>query len=140
VVNPGQAALATATGAGTTVTLRVTPREQYLGEAFRTTVEVAGPTAIRSVKLDLGNGTLVDADPAPTWNCPADSRQVLAGPPAHVYPAPGRYTLTALVTVVPCVFVPGPNGVVMPWVASGPEKVVQVRMDLNQRSDPPPRS
>jgi len=126
--------------AGTTVTLRVAPAEQYRGEPFHPTVEVVGPTAIRSVQLDLGNGTTVDAEQTPAWGCPTGSRPVAIGPPTLPYPTPGRYTLTALVTVVPCVFVPGQTGAVMPWVASGPEKVVQVRVDLTQRADPPPLS
>lgn len=140
VVDARPAGTATASGAGTTVTLRVLPTEQYRGELFHATVEVTGPTAIRSVKLDLGNGAIVDAEPTPAWGCPSGSRQVMAGPPAHSYAAPGRYTVTALVTVVPCVFVPGQTGAVMPWVSSGPEKVVQARMDLTQRADLPPRS
>ncbi|MDQ6726987.1 MAG: hypothetical protein M3066_12595, partial [Actinomycetota bacterium] len=140
VVNARPAGTAAATRAGTTVTLRVLPAEQYRGELFHATVEVTGPTAIRSVKLDLGNGTIIDADPNPAWGCPNGSRQVLAGLPAHSYATPGRYAVTALVTVVPCVFVPGQAGVVMPWVASGPETVVQVRMDLTQRPDGAPPS
>ncbi|MDQ2825629.1 MAG: hypothetical protein M3Y04_01470, partial [Actinomycetota bacterium] len=140
VLNARPAATATATGAGTTVILRVLPAEQFRGELFHTTVEVTGPTAIRSVKLNLGNGTVVASDPTPAWGCPTDSHQVIVGPPAHAYAAPGRYSVTAVVTVVPCVFVPGQTGAVMAWVASGPEKVVQVRMDLTQRPDLPPPS
>lgn len=141
VVGARPAGTATATAAGTTVTLRIAPTEQFRGELFHPSVDITGATAVRSVKLDLGNGIIVDSEPAPAWGCPNGPRQVMAGPPAHSYTAAGRYTVTALVTVVPCVFVPGQTGaVVMPWVASGPEKVVQVRMDLTQRADPPPPS
>lgn len=128
--------VATTSVAATSVTLKVAPPEQYRGGLFHTSVLVSGPTAIRSVKLDLGDGTVADADPAPAWGCPDGSREVLAGPPAHGYRSPGRYTVTATVTVVPCVFMPGPSGVSMPWVA---ERVVQARIDLIQRAEAPPQ-
>ena len=129
----------TAMAAGTPVTLRIIPPEQYAGEPFHTAVEVSGPTAIRSVKLDLGNGAVVDVDPAPAWACPSGPRLVMAAPPALRYATPGRYTVTAMVTVVPCVYLPGPDGVIMPWVASGPEQVVQARVDVDQRAQAPPQ-
>jgi hypothetical protein len=140
VVNARPAAVSNASGAGTAVTLRVAPAEQYRGEPFLTTVDVSGPTAIRSVHLDLGNGATVAAEATPAWGCPSGPRQVMAVPPAHSYPASGRYTVTAVVTVVPCVYVPGQSGEVMPWVASGPGKVIQVRVDVTQRADLPPPS
>lgn len=139
VLDPAPAGMVTTTAGGTTVTLRITPEEQYAGERFETAVEVSGPTAIRSVRLDLGDGVLMAADPAPAWACPSGSREVLAALLPVGYPVPGRYTVTAMVTVVPCVFLPGPRDAPMPWVASGPEQVLQARVDVHHRPGPSPQ-
>ncbi len=133
---------ATVTAHNATVVLRVYPREQYVGERFQVGVEVTTTDAVRSVKIDMGNGTVYDALPVRGWTCSREPRMVSAGAPPHVYPAPGDYRIRALVTVVPCnVPIPGPPE--LPPAAPSPfEKdvvVVEASMAVEQRPDAPPR-
>ena len=146
----GYGGVSTATAEGTTVTLRVYPREQYMGERVQVGLEVAGATAVRAIRLDLGDGTVVDSPQTHTWSCPTASRRVGDGVPAHVYGAPGVYRVTVTVTAVPCQILPGPPGgwtgpdgqpavgMPTPWVAAGPEQVLSVSIPVHQRPDRPP--
>jgi hypothetical protein len=133
---------ATVTAANATVVLRVYPREQYAGEMVQVGVEVTTTDAVRSVKIDMGNGTVYDALPVRGWTCSREPRMVSAGAPHHVYPAPGDYRIRAIVTIVPCnVPIPGPPE--LPPAAPSPfEKdvvVVEAGMAVEQRPDAPPR-
>jgi hypothetical protein len=146
----GYGGVSTVTAAGTTVTLRVYPREQYLGERVQVGLEVAGTTAVRAIRLDLGDGTVVDAPQTHTWSCPTASRPIGASTPAHFYAVPGVYRVTATVTAVPCQILPGPPGgwtgpdgqpavgMPSPWVPAGPDQVLSVSIPVHQRSDRPP--
>lgn len=146
----GYGGVSTVTAEGTTVTLRVYPREQYMGERVQVGVEVAGTTAVRAIRIDLGDGTVVDSPQTYAWNCPASSRPLGAGVPAHVYPAPGVYRITVAVTAVPCQILPGPPGgwtgpdgqpavgMPLPWAPAGPDQALSVSIAVNQRSDRPP--
>ena len=131
---------ATVTAHDTTVVLRVYPREQYAGEMFQIGVEVTTTEAVRSVKVDMGNGTVVDLA-ARGWTCSREPRRVSAGAPHYRYPTPGDYRIRALVTVVPCnVPIAGPPE--LPPAAPSPfEKdvvVVEAGMAVEQRPDRPP--
>jgi hypothetical protein len=146
----GYGGAATATADGTAVTLQVYPREQYLGERVQVSVRVAGTTAVRSIVIDLGDGTVVHPPQLQSWGCPSAPRETGGGAPAHVYAAPGAYRVTAVVTAVPCTILPGPPGgwtgpdgqpavgMPLPWVPSGPDQTVPAAIDVNQRPQRPP--
>lgn len=132
------------------MTLQVYPRQQYLGERVQVSVTVAGTTAIRSIVIDLGDGTVVHAPQLHSWSCPPSPREAGAGVPAHVYAAPGTYRVSAVVTAVPCSILPGPPGgwtgpdgqpavgMPTPWVPAGPDRTVSAAIGVHQRPDRPP--
>ncbi len=137
-------------GDGTEVTLQVYPSEQYLGERVQVGVAVEGTTAVRSIRIDLGDGTAVEGTPLQGWGCPQASRQTGAAAPSHTYAAPGAYRITATVVALPCSILPGPPGgwtlpdgqpaagMPLPWMPTGPDQALSVGIDLVQRPDPPP--
>lgn len=147
----GYGGTATVSGAGGAVTLRVYPREQYVGERFQVGVVVAGSTAVRSIRIDLGDGTVEQSTPLRSWECPTAARETHGSAGPHMYANPGTYRITATVTVVPCAISEGPPGgwtlpdgrpavdMPVPWRPTGPDQALSVSMDVLQRGDSPPR-
>ena len=141
----GYGGTSTVTGDGTTVTLSVYPREQYMGERVQVGLEVTGTTAVTAMRIDLGDGTVGPRRDG--GSCPTGRRSMGA---THVYSAPGTYHITATVTAVPCQILPGPPGgwtgpdglpavgMPSPWIPAGPEQVLSVTIPVMQRPDRPP--
>jgi hypothetical protein len=134
----GYGGVTTTSTGGTTVTLHVYAREQYLGEQVQVRAEASTAGIVTSIRFDFGDGHVVAEAPLPNWYC---STQVRDAPAAanYVYPAPGRYTVAVIVTVAPCTFMPGPPGLAGPGVPTGPPVDVRAGIDVLQRADPPPR-
>jgi hypothetical protein len=136
----GYGGIATTTGEGATVALSLYPREQYFGERVQVGVEVTTKEFV-TVKVDMGNGTVFDVVAVRGGQCSAEPRTASAGTPSYVYPAPGQYTIRAIVTVIPCIAIPGPPG--SPPGAPSPfasdRYTVEASIGLNQRPDRPPR-
>ena len=89
---------------------------------FRLEVEFGDVRVLRSVHLEFGDGT--GHDPSVVrWACldPASPNPYVVDGPAHVYAAPGTYTVTATVRTAPCSI---PDG------AELPEETAQVRLTL----------
>lgn len=131
---------------GSTVTLWVYPREQYLGETMQVAAEVTGKDAIRSLTIDFGNGYVLTSPRQYSWDCATEDRK--AGDSKwYVYPAPGQYRITATAVVVPCGIHPGPPaGTIgpdgqplstdpMPLSPIGTPHTVSAGMDVLQRPD-----
>ena len=141
----GYGGTSTVTGDGTTVTLSVYPREQYMGERVQVGLEVVGTTAVTAIRIDPGDGTV--APRRDGGSCPTGRRSAGA---THVYSAPGTYQITATVSAVPCQVLPGPAGgwtgpdglpavgMPSPWLPDGPEQVLSVTIPVTQRPDRPP--
>lgn len=147
----GYGGTASVSGAGGAVTLRVYPREQYVRERFQVGVVVAGATAVRSIRIDLGDGTVEQSTPLRSWECPTAPREANGSANPHVYANPGTYRISATVTAVPCAISEGPPGgwtlpdgrpavyMPAPWRPTGAEQILSVSMDVVQRPDYPPR-
>ena len=121
-----------------TVELSVYPRESYFGEPVQVRVELT-TTEMASVKIDMGNGTVFD--PAGDGGvCSIEPHKGYGGAPFYVYPEPGQYTIRAIVTMIPCIAIPGPPG--SPPGAPSPfasdRYTVEVSMGFIQRPDRPP--
>lgn len=131
---------ATTTAGDTTLTMKLFPADQYFGENIQVRMELATRDAVRSVKVDFGNGTVVDATP-PAFTCPGAVRALNPGAPTYTYPAPGRYVVRAIVTSAPCVPFPAtpppgfPSEVPDPL---HPDRVVEVAITFDQAPDRPP--
>ena len=123
------------TTADATVALSLYPREQYFGEPVQVRVEVT-TKEMASVKIDMGNGTVFDGGGGGV--CSVEPHSAHGGAPFYVYPAPGQYTIRAIVTVIPCIAIPGPPG--SPAGAPSPfeRRTVEASIGLNQRPDRPP--
>jgi hypothetical protein len=139
-----------ASNGGVELELMVYPREQYLGEMVQVGAQVSKPdsVAITSVKIDFGNGHLVTGSPGLGWYCGPSTYHAGASTGGYVYPAPGTYTITATVTFVACMGMPGmwigphmppPAGLQGPWFPE-PHQAVSASMGMLQRPDrhPPP--
>lgn len=131
---------ATTTSGDTTLALSFFPADQYFGEIVQVRLELSTREAVRSVKVDFGNGTVVDATP-PGFNCPGKVRPLYPGAPIYTYPAPGRYVVKAVVTSVPCV----PSGATPPpgFPTEVPDpfsagNTVEVTATYDQAPDRPP--
>lgn len=134
----GYGGVATTTDPDATVALSLYPREQYFGEMVQVHVSVTTKEFV-SVKIDMGNGTVFDAVTPRGGQCTTEARDVSTSAPYYVYPAPGQYVIRAVVTVTPCIPIPGPPG--SPPGAPSPtdHHSVVATIGLNQRADPPPR-
>jgi hypothetical protein len=128
----------TASAGGTTAALQVYPRQQYAGEPVQVSVEVTTPSFV-TAKVDRGNGVVHEA--TLTAKCQPTPYVATGGPPPfYVYPAPGDYVIRLIVTVIPCMVIPGPPG--SPYGAPdpvAPRQTVEVSMAFHQRAEPPPR-
>lgn len=131
---------------GSTVTLWVYPREQYLGETMQVAAQVSGKDAIRSLTIDFGNGYVHTSPKQYSWDCATEARN--AGDSKwYVYPAPGQFRITATAVVVPCEIYPGPpagtigpdglplSTAPMPLSPVGVPQTVSAGMDVLQRPD-----
>lgn len=134
---------ATTTSGSTTLSLKLFPGDQYFGEIVQVSMELSTRNAVRSVKVDFGNGHVVDAShPGITFNCPGTVRSLNPGAPIYTYPAPGRYVVRAIVTEAPCVPFPAtpppgfPSEVPDPF---SPDRVIEVSLTFEQAPDRPPR-
>ena len=131
---------ATTTSGDTTLSLSFFPADQFFGERIRVGVELTTRDAVRSVKVDFGNGTVVDATP-PGFNCPGTVRPLYPGGAVYTYPAPGRYVVKAIVTSVPCIpFVatPPPGFPTEAPDPFSPGHTVEVAVTYEQAPDRPP--
>ena len=135
----GYGGIATTTAHNATVSLSLYPREQYFGEGVQVGVEVKTTDFVRSIKVDMGNGTVFDVVAVRGGTCSRELRMVSGGGPYYVYPAPGHYLIRAIVTVVPCIPMAGPPE--LPPGAPSPfeEHTVEASIYLDQRADRPPR-
>jgi hypothetical protein len=133
----GYGGLATTTADGATIELSVYPREQYFGEPVQVRVEVT-TTEWVAVTIDMGNGTSFENAAARSGTCSGESGTAGGGAPFYVYPAPGQYRIRAIVTLMPCLLIPGPPG--SPAGAPSPfdHHTVEAAITLTQRADRPP--
>jgi len=132
---------ANTTSGDTTLSLSFFPADQYFGEITQVRLELTTREAVRSVKVDFGNGHVVDATP-PGLDCPGKVRPLYPGAPIYTYPAPGRYVVKAIVTSVPCVPFPAPGPPGVPTEAPdpfSPGHSVEVAVTYEQAPDRPPR-
>ena len=132
---------ATTTSGSTTLSLRLFPGDQYFGERVQVGMDLSSRDAVRSVKVDFGNGTVVDATPS-GFNCPGTVRSLNPAAPNYTYPAPGRYVVRAIVTEAPCVPFPATPPPGFPSEAPdpfSPDRVVEVSLTFEQAADRPPR-
>jgi hypothetical protein len=138
----GYGGVTTVSADGISVELHVYAREQYFGQTTQVWVAVAHPlgVAITAITIDFGNGHVVNTTPLPRWNCgsPYDA-------PAsadYIYPAPGRFRVTATASALPCMAHPeisagwGPAGAGL-GINPTPQKV-SAGIDVLQRGDRPP--
>jgi hypothetical protein len=134
----GYGGVATTTADDATVALSLYPREQYFGEPVQVGVEVTTKEFV-AVKIDMGNGATFDVTTARGGQCSAEPRTASGGAPYYVYPAPGQYRIRAIVTVIPCIPIPGPPG--SPPGAPSPfeRHIVEASIGVNERPDTPPR-
>jgi hypothetical protein len=102
--------------------------------------------AVTSLKVDYGNGQVLTSSVANSWYCNT-AQDAAAGNSGYVYPAPGSFRITATVTFVTCMGIPGayigpplpsPAGLVGPWFPE-PHQSVSAGMPYLQRPDRPPR-
>ena len=145
----GKGGVIATTVGGSTLTLWVYPRAQYLGEMMQVAVEVTGKDAITSLTIDFGNGYVLTSPREYSWDCATQDRKV-GNNKWYVYPAPGQYRITATAGVIPCGIHPGPPaGIIgpdgqplstdpMPLSAIGTPHAVSAGMDVLQRPDRPP--
>ena len=130
-----------------TLELSVYPREQYFGEMAQVWATVSHPenVAITSLKLDYGNGQVVSGGLANGWYCNT-AQNASVGNNGYVYPAPGSFRITATVTFVTCIGIPGayigppqppPTGLVGPWFPE-PHQSLSAAIPVLQRPDRPP--
>jgi hypothetical protein len=120
---------------GTTTITLTAVREQYLGEKVQVNVDVTSMEEITSISIDFGDGYRT-VNPA-TFSGP-QLPQAAGTIRSHVYPAAGRYRITATVTVVPGqpAFLPtGPGVPSWMWLATGPEHTVAATAELLQRAE-----
>lgn len=93
----------------TTVRLEVYPADIYLDQHLSVTGRASGTGAVKSVRVDYGDGQVHDVSwvgPG-CWSPARDYDLAVVGGPRHLYAAPGTYTVTATVTTVDCVPPPG---------------------------------
>jgi hypothetical protein len=133
---------------GVTIELTVYPRERYLGEPVQAGAQVSRPenVAITALKLDFGDGHVVEAAPLQGWHC--GSTETGSTMAYYTHPASGHYRISAIVEILQCsplVDIPGfpyPGGVkpTNPWLPTGPAGTVTASMDTIHRPDrrPPP--
>ena len=126
-----------ATAHGATAALQVYPRRQYFGEPVQVSVEVTSPSFI-TAKADMGNGTVREVLLVAKCSTATAPHTATGGAGFYVYPAPGQYVIRLLVTVIPCIAIPGPPG--SPPGAPDPfeRHTFEVAMAFEQRADRPP--
>ena len=137
----GTTVSATTTSGSTTLSLRLFPGDQYFGERIQVGMDLSSRDAVRSVKVDFGNGTVVDATLS-GFNCPGTVRSLHPAAPSYTYPAPGRYVVRAIVTEAPCIPFPATPPPGFPSEAPdpfSPDRVVEVSLTFEQAPDRPPR-
>jgi len=129
---------ATTTSGDATVELSLYPREQYFGEYVQVRVAIT-TKGMASIRIDMGNGTAFDAGDGGV--CSTEPHTKYNGAPSYIYPVPGQYTIRAIVTLIPCIAIPGPPGsppgAPSPFVSD--RRTVELSIGLNQRPDRPPR-
>ena len=134
-----------ASAGGVELELSVYPREQHFGEHVSIAASTTKPdsVAITSVRIDLGNGHVITGPQGPGWYCGPSTYRAGASASGYIYPAPGTYKITATVTFVTCLGVPGmwigpynppPTGLQGPWFPQ-PHQVVTANMEMLQRPD-----
>jgi hypothetical protein len=117
--------------------MTVYPREQYFGENIQVGLEIT-TTEFVSAQVDMGNGTVLDVLMVRGGNCTTEPRTASGAVQRFIYPAPGQYVIRAIVTVIPCIPIPGPPG--SPPGAPSPfeRHTVEASITVNQRPDVPP--
>lgn len=141
----GYGGITYASAGGVELELSVYPREQHFGERVHIAASTTKPdsVAITSVRIDLGNGHVITGPQGPGWYCGPSTYHAGASASGYIYPAPGTYKITATITFVTCLGVPGmwigphnppPTGLQGPWFPQ-PHQVVTASMDMLQRPD-----
>ena len=125
--------------------LSVYPREAHLGDNVQIGASITKPdnVAITSAKIALGNGHVITGSQGLGWYCGPSTYHAGASTNGYMYPAAGTYKITATVTFVTCMGVPGmwigpyfppPAGLVGPWFPE-PHQAVTASMHVLQRPD-----